>query len=182
MGDSARAARPRPLLLWDAANLHPLAGTSPSTKDRGRCSKNPCCAIWFSLAREWRNGRRAGLRIRCRKAWGFKSPLSHSLSISRLSFARSGLNLRCARPFQVHVSPIPLKTHAAQAGREPRMLISSPHSDSVDRLNGDRQRGPDSSEAKSASFVCRLFVFCRPFLRLSWIQVSFNGMALAPQA
>ena len=35
----------------------------------------------FSVAlapgREWRNGRRAGLRIRCRKAWGFKSPLSH---------------------------------------------------------------------------------------------------------
>ena len=31
----------------------------------------------FTLAREWRNGRRAGLRIRCRKAWGFKSPLSH---------------------------------------------------------------------------------------------------------
>jgi hypothetical protein len=32
----------------------------------------------FSNAREWRNGRRAGLRIQCRKAWGFKSPLSHS--------------------------------------------------------------------------------------------------------
>ena len=33
----------------------------------------------FSIAREWRNGRRAGLRIQCRKAWGFKSPLSHHL-------------------------------------------------------------------------------------------------------
>ena len=32
----------------------------------------------FTPAREWRNGRRAGLRIQCRKAWGFKSPLSHS--------------------------------------------------------------------------------------------------------
>ena len=31
----------------------------------------------FIKAREWRNGRRAGLRIQCRKAWGFKSPLSH---------------------------------------------------------------------------------------------------------
>jgi hypothetical protein len=30
----------------------------------------------FPTAREWRNGRRAGLRIQCRKAWGFKSPLS----------------------------------------------------------------------------------------------------------
>ena len=28
--------------------------------------------------REWRNGRRAGLRIQCRKACGFKSRLSHS--------------------------------------------------------------------------------------------------------
>jgi len=33
----------------------------------------------FFPTREWRNGRRAGLRIQCRKAWGFKSPLSHSL-------------------------------------------------------------------------------------------------------
>ena len=31
----------------------------------------------FASTREWRNGRRAGLRIQCRKAWGFKSPLSH---------------------------------------------------------------------------------------------------------
>jgi hypothetical protein len=40
------------------------------------------------LAREWRNGRRAGLRIRCRKAWGFKSPLSQSNKV-RLARARN---------------------------------------------------------------------------------------------
>src|SRR5260370_15955561 len=34
-------------------------------------------SIPWCTAREWRNGRRAGLRIQCRKAWGFKSPLSH---------------------------------------------------------------------------------------------------------
>jgi integrase len=35
-----------------------------------------CCT--FVRTREWRNGRRAGLRIQCRKACGFKSRLSHS--------------------------------------------------------------------------------------------------------
>ena len=38
----------------------------------------------FAATREWRNGRRAGLRIRCRKAWGFKSPLSQSLTFTLL--------------------------------------------------------------------------------------------------
>ena len=33
-----------------------------------------CCT--FVRTREWRNGRRAGLRIQCRKACGFKSRLS----------------------------------------------------------------------------------------------------------
>ena len=36
----------------------------------------------FIRTREWRNGRRAGLRIQCRKAWGFKSPLSQLRKIS----------------------------------------------------------------------------------------------------
>jgi hypothetical protein len=39
--------------------------------------KNSLISDTFLVTREWRNGRRAGLRIRCRKAWGFKSPLSH---------------------------------------------------------------------------------------------------------
>src|SRR5215472_15621764 len=43
----------------------------------GDPSKNAPIHISFMLTREWRNGRRAGLRIQCRKAWGFKSPLSH---------------------------------------------------------------------------------------------------------
>ena len=38
--------------------------------------------ITFRPAREWRNGRCAGLRIQCRKAWGFKSPLSHCFDAS----------------------------------------------------------------------------------------------------
>src|SRR5271165_7080136 len=40
----------------------------------------------FRPAREWRNGRRAGLRIQCRKAWGFKSPLSHH-TLKRSAFS-----------------------------------------------------------------------------------------------
>ena len=44
--------------------------------------KKPLLSNMFSLTREWRNGRRAGLRIRCRKAWGFKSPLSQTLKFS----------------------------------------------------------------------------------------------------
>ena len=44
----------------------------------------------FSNAREWRNGRRAGLRIQCRKAWGFKSPLSHHPQNGRFSLRRRG--------------------------------------------------------------------------------------------
>ena len=44
------------------------------------------------LSREWRNGRRAGLRIRCRKAWGFKSPLSqfNKMWLARVRNACSG--------------------------------------------------------------------------------------------
>jgi hypothetical protein len=38
-----------------------------------------CCT--FVRTREWRNGRRAGLRIQCRKACGFKSRLSHELRL-----------------------------------------------------------------------------------------------------
>ena len=50
----------------------------------------------FIKAREWRNGRRAGLRIQCRKAWGFKSPLSHlKLDVTRGALA----GLRAPRSF-----------------------------------------------------------------------------------
>jgi hypothetical protein len=47
--------------------------------------KNPRIFNMFLPTREWRNGRRAGLRIRCRKAWGFKSPLSQLLQIKPFS-------------------------------------------------------------------------------------------------
>ena len=52
---------------------------STKTRPMNRPSKSFAFPIAFKLTREWRNGRRAGLRIRCRKAWGFKSPLSHPL-------------------------------------------------------------------------------------------------------
>ena len=46
--------------------------------------KQPLLFNNFSRTREWRNGRRAGLRIRCRKAWGFKSPLSQCANSSMI--------------------------------------------------------------------------------------------------
>jgi hypothetical protein len=53
----------------------------------------------FTPTREWRNGRRAGLRIQCRKAWGFKSPLSHF----RLSLTMRGARAIASAPFWVCV-------------------------------------------------------------------------------
>ena len=43
----------------------------------------PGYSIGVVLEREWRNGRRPGFRFRCRKAWGFKSPLAHQIRSSR---------------------------------------------------------------------------------------------------
>src|SRR5437016_3051450 len=40
--------------------------------------------VRWSLTREWRNGRRAGLRIPWGNPWGFESPLPHPLSTRRL--------------------------------------------------------------------------------------------------
>ena len=31
---------------------------------------------------QWRNGSRGGFRIRCRKAWGFESPLDDQLRVA----------------------------------------------------------------------------------------------------
>jgi hypothetical protein len=76
------------MLQEAAAKLSALHSRWPTAKwresycdrDQGMIAtpfKNALFSATFLLTREWRNGRRAGLRIQCRKAWGFKSPLSH---------------------------------------------------------------------------------------------------------
>src|SRR5215472_4522186 len=66
--------------------------------------KNPAISRKFFRTREWRNGRRAGLRIQCRKACGFKSRLSQSHKIKefwtiygyRAAVGEDGVWLFCA--------------------------------------------------------------------------------------
>jgi hypothetical protein len=56
----------------------------------------------FIRMREWRNGRRAGLRIRCRKAWGFKSPLSQIPYLSPSILREKPAQLSPQRTFFSH--------------------------------------------------------------------------------
>jgi hypothetical protein len=71
----------------ELANLHAadlndknMARTGAALTRLNRLLQKPAEFLYSSFCkREWRNGRRAGLRIRCRKAWGFKSPLSQSI-------------------------------------------------------------------------------------------------------
>src|SRR5579864_5929414 len=64
--------------------------------------KNAHISNTFTFAREWRNGRRAGLRIRCRKAWGFKSPLSQITYLSIHLHEKRPAQLSLRRTFFSH--------------------------------------------------------------------------------
>ena len=66
----------------------------------------------FTLMREWRNGRRAGLRIRCRKAWGFSPPSRNPPTSKRFRKNRASLledSHTCARPGYVFDSKSPFE-------------------------------------------------------------------------
>ena len=81
--DSAMLRRPRSNFRRSTWQRIPrnakVSLKSPPFRPINDCSERNKRSIFkdFPITREWRNGRRAGLRIQCRKAWGFKSPLSH---------------------------------------------------------------------------------------------------------
>jgi hypothetical protein len=93
-------------MLQEAAEnlgvLHAAEANSPSSVKVSQLSvknrmdagfKTAVFSNTFVFKREWRNGRRAGLRIQCRKAWGFKSPLSHQPKSRQESVGDR--NIRC---------------------------------------------------------------------------------------
>ena len=56
------------------------AGLGPAPEWPDHYRRGSCARPTLRLARKWWNGRHAGLRSWCRKAWGFESPLPHQVS------------------------------------------------------------------------------------------------------
>jgi hypothetical protein len=84
---AALAARPPPISSRTAGSLAPSARTTPAPQRSGgvRCVKSVRAApgtrtIPAAQTREWRNGRRAGLRIRCPQGRGGSTPPSRTRS------------------------------------------------------------------------------------------------------